>query len=125
MQPSVAKFNDHLRWKRYDAAARLISAEEQTAFYEMLSEVEETLDIQSIEVRHVAVLQTEPLRARVMVRSKATQLPSTIVKTVTQTQVWEHRPTGWVVVDIKPSWLPEPKSNKPKVANIDSTPFRD
>ena len=125
LQPSVAKFNDHLRWKRYDAAARLITSEEQPTFYEALSEVEETLDIQNIEVRHVAVLETEPLRARVIVRSEATKLPSTIVKTVTQTQIWEHRATGWVLVDIEPSWLPEPKASKPKVANIDSTSLKD
>ena len=71
LQPSVAKFNDHLRWKRYDAAARLITSEEQPTFYEALSEVEETLDIQNIEVRHVAVLETEPLETRVIVRSES------------------------------------------------------
>ena len=66
------KFNDHLRWKRYDAAARLITPEEQSTFYEALSDVEETLDIQNIEVRHVSVQHTEPVKARVIVRSQST-----------------------------------------------------
>lgn len=125
LQPSVAKFNDHLRWKRYDAAARLITSEEQATFYEALAEVEETLDIQNIEVRHVSIQSTDPVKARVIVRSETTNLPSTIVKTVTQTQIWEHRPGGWVLVGVEPTWLPKAKATTAKVANVDSASLKD
>ena len=125
LQPSVTKFNDHLRWKRYDAAARLITPEQQTTFYEALADVEETLDIQNMEVRHVSVQHTEPVKARVIVRSESTQLPSTIVRTTTQTQIGEHRPEGWVIVDIEPGWLPQDKSKKPTLANISSATLKD
>ena len=125
LQPSVAKFNDHLRWKRYDAAARLITSEEQSTFYEALAEVEKALDIQDIEVRHVSVQETNPIKARVIVRAETTKLPSTIVQTVTQTQIWEHRPNGWVIINIEPNWFPEAKSNKSKVANISSPSLKD
>ena len=125
LQPSVAKFNDHLRWKRYDAAARLITSEEQATFYEALAEVEETLDIQNIEIRHVSVQHTDPVKARVIVRSETTNLPSTIVRTVTQTQIWEHRQGGWVLVGVEPSWLPKAKRTKAKVANVGSPSLKD
>ena len=122
LQPTVTKFNDHLRWKRYDAAARLITSEEQSTFYEALSNVEETLDIQNIEVRHVSVQHTEPVKARVIIRSQSTQLPSTIVKTVTQTQIWEHRGEGWILIDIEPSWLPINTTQSPEKVQISTRP---
>ena len=122
LQPTVAKFNDHLRWKRYDAAARLITPEEQSTFYEALSDVEETLDIQNIEVRHVSVQHTEPVKARVIVRSQSTQLPSTIVKTVTQTQIWEHRGQGWILIEVEPDWLPSSTTKRTDKVQISTRP---
>ena len=115
LQPSVTKFNDHLRWKRYDLAARLISPEQQATFYEELSDTEDVLDIQNIEVRHVSILHTKPLRARVLVRSESTTLPSTIVKTLSQTQIWERRPQGWILMDTEPSWFPNATPRDPLV----------
>jgi len=96
------RFNQDMRWKRFDQAARYLEPQQQTEFLKRYMERERDLFIQLMEVRTVSRFEHhEEAFANVMVVTESYLLPSTIIKKLTQIQKWKKLENGhWILVEL-------------------------
>lgn len=95
----VGAYNEHLRWKRFPAAARFLKPESQAPFLSRYLTAEDDLFVEALEVRAVT-FGTDELTpsADVTVVATAYVLPSTVLEKVVMTQHWELVDKQWVLI---------------------------
>ena len=100
LRASVGTYNQSIRWKRYNTAARFLAPEKRAKFLEQYLMVEDDLHVQSVEVRSVNSYEKEgERRADVVLIAEAYLLPSTVVKKTTIVQTWRFQRGGWELID--------------------------
>ena len=96
----VTQFNENLRWKRFDDAAKVMPQAEQAAFLQRSLADEELLAIHQLEIRALALdTSKESPTAEVKVLVEYNLLPSTVVKKKLVTEKWEQRGRAWFIVE--------------------------
>ena len=100
LRASVGTYNQSIRWKRYNTAARFLAADKRADFLEQYLSVEDDLHVQSFEVRSVSTYEREGNQvADVILVAEAYLLPSTVVRKTTIVQTWQFQNGGWELVD--------------------------
>ena len=103
-------FNQNMRWKKFDQAARYLEPQQQADFLNRYMEREQDLFIQLMEVRTVSKFEHHQAAfANVMVITESYLLPSTIIKKLTQIQKWKKLEDGhWILVELSQDLLSKP-----------------
>ena len=96
----MGTYNQSLRWKRYNTAARFLAPDKRADFLEQYLSAEDDLHVQSVEVRSVNTYERDGDKvADVVLIAEAYLLPSTVVKKTTIVQTWKHQNGGWELIE--------------------------
>lgn len=120
LRESVNLFNESLRWKRFESAAKMVDPASQDHFLKDLMDAEDELFIYTMDIRSVEVKDEKDVTkkdtddkpvptATVRVLAESYVLPSTVLKKEFLVQTWEERHGKWYVVDGFSELLPEKK----------------
>lgn len=114
LQRSVSVYNDSLRWKRFQVAASFIPPEARAAFLDRYLASEERLQIESLEVKSVAVVPGEKVPTfDVFVAASAYLLPSNVVERIVFTERWQQQEGAWRVVHVDRELAPPRGTARP------------
>jgi hypothetical protein len=114
LQRSVSMYNDGLRWKRFQAAASFVPPAARAAFLDRYLASEERLQIESLEVKSVAVVPGEKIPTYdVFVAATAYMLPSNVVERIVFTERWQQLDGAWQVVHVDRELAPPRGPGRP------------
>jgi hypothetical protein len=114
LQRSVSMYNDGLRWKRFQMAASFVPPEARAAFLDRYLASEERLQIESLEVKSVAVVPGEKIPTYdVFVAASAYLLPSNVVERIVFTERWQQVDGAWRVVHVDRELAPPRGPGRP------------
>ena len=100
LQASSERFNEALRWQRFDLCERLLAPELTTSFATRFVARETELRLTDVQVLGVT-WEEDRSAATVRLRIRFTLLPSITERVATVDQRWEDRQAGWLLARMK------------------------